>query len=840
MFGLLRYQSRAYRAAFWLFTLVLCVGAVLRPDSPDAYLCDPLSLAISIGISLAISAASYGLQRLLTKSPRQQIGKRDGSTLVQDSELGVMIPEVYGARGDDNLGGYRLAGNIIDASEIRKVVTTTTTDTGGKGGPPPTKTETTRYYQDLHIAFCKGPVRFLKVWFVGVAGMKLVYDVTGYATQTGIIDPDFPAEDPYDHFLPPDPETADPNPVDRYSYVPTPDAEGVIEAQLLNGIHVRFYEGNETQLPDPLFETIHGAGEVPAYRGLASIVLENVDISEGHPNILALVENTEYQTLGEIFARRSELAGLSEDDYNFSDLDDIPVRGFLVAQQQSPRTDMELLARVFRSDFYEAADGKVTGTLISDDIEEVLDADYIGSEENGLAVGVQSRPKGEFDLPFRLNLTASDPTNNFEAVERHATRQITASTRHTPLELPLTMTPEELQRTANRELQEMWQAQGSFTFRTTHRYKHLFPSQKIRVPVNGTLRDMRIRQIQGSVPGYLNFTCTPADGVILEDAGASASGSYTQTPSVPANTIITLIDVPRIYSPQDTPGYMWGAVPRDPESGEWSGASLHVNKGSGYQYVDSVSTPATMGRVVGSALPDVPGGWSEGDWDDTSTVTIDLFNGEPQNYTDDEVLDGDGIFVIGNEVVGVGDWVAVGGHPNRWTGSHMQRQLKGTASTGHVTGERVVLLNSAVKFVRVDESEKDVERTYKAVTLAPTTPQRIEDAAEVEFIWTGATIETDTSVPGDIEAGGDILAGGAVYVAGDQVLVGRLAAVTDVSAGTGSTVSGTAGGTYSAAEQTIINDLVAQVNALKAAVDQTKSATNTVIARMETQGLIDT
>jgi hypothetical protein len=752
MLALLRYRSRAYRATFWLLTLLLCAGSLATP-APDAYLCDPVSLLISVAISAAISGATYGLQRLLTKTPRRQIGKRDGSTLITDSELGVTIPEVYGARHpDDDLGGYRLAGNIIDASSIRKVTTTSTVETGGKGAPKQ-KVDTTRYYQDLDIAFSRGPVRFLKIWFVGASGMKLVYDVTGYATETGIIDPAFPVESPYDYFLLPDPETPDTNPTDRYSLVPVPDAEDVIEVQLLNGIHARLYAGNETQLPDPLFESVHGAGEVPAYRGLGHIVFENVDISEGHPNVLALVEHAEAETLGGIFALRAARAGLSSSDYDFTDLDATPVRGFPVSGQQAPRSDMELLARVYRADFYEGADGKITGALLSDTVVETLDADYIGSSENGLAVGVQARPKDEFDLPFRLNLTASDPTNNFEAVEKHATRQITTSTRHSPLELPLTLTPAELQRIANRELQEMWQAQGSFTFQTTHRYRSILPSQKIAVPVGGTLRDMRVREIRGSVPGYLHFTCTPADGVILEDAGASATASYTQTPSVPANTIITLIDVPRVHSPQDTPGFMWAPVQRDYASGEWSGASLYVDKGSGYQYVDTATAPALLGRVVGSALADVPGGWSEGSWDATSSVTVDFFGTrEPETLTEAQALDEPYAFAVGDEVVIIRSWSAVGGHPNRWTGTNMQRRLKGTDSTGHVTGERVVLLDSAVRFVRVDESEVGVTRNYKAVTLAPTTPQRIEDAAEVAFEWTGATIEVDQTIPGTFTA----------------------------------------------------------------------------------------
>ncbi len=43
---------------------------------------------------------------------------------------------------------------------------------------------------------------------------------------------------------------------------------------------IRFYSGTETQLPDPLIESVEGVGFSPAYRGLAYIVFENVVLEE--------------------------------------------------------------------------------------------------------------------------------------------------------------------------------------------------------------------------------------------------------------------------------------------------------------------------------------------------------------------------------------------------------------------------------------------------------------------------------------------------------------------------------------------------------------------------------
>ncbi|WP_299145032.1 glycoside hydrolase/phage tail family protein [uncultured Tateyamaria sp.] len=48
------------------------------------------------------------------------------------------------------------------------------------------------------------------------------------------------------------------------------------EEVAVNDLNMRFYSGAEDQLPDPLIEAIEGAGQVPAYRGTAYVVLENL------------------------------------------------------------------------------------------------------------------------------------------------------------------------------------------------------------------------------------------------------------------------------------------------------------------------------------------------------------------------------------------------------------------------------------------------------------------------------------------------------------------------------------------------------------------------------------
>src|SRR5690606_8434464 len=53
------------------------------------------------------------------------------------------------------------------------------------------------------------------------------------------------------------------------------------DGQLLDtrGLNLRFYHGDEEQLPDSLIEAVQGPGNAPAYRGLCYLVVENLPLS---------------------------------------------------------------------------------------------------------------------------------------------------------------------------------------------------------------------------------------------------------------------------------------------------------------------------------------------------------------------------------------------------------------------------------------------------------------------------------------------------------------------------------------------------------------------------------
>ena len=114
-------------------------------------------------------------------------------------------------------GRVRLAGQIVWATRIEEEVHTETSG-GGKGGGPKVKTTTYKYFANFAVGLCEGPIaRIERIW-------------------------------------------ADGKPLE-------PD-----------DVTMRFHPGTETQGPDPLIAAKEGADNTPAYRGLAYVVFERLDL----------------------------------------------------------------------------------------------------------------------------------------------------------------------------------------------------------------------------------------------------------------------------------------------------------------------------------------------------------------------------------------------------------------------------------------------------------------------------------------------------------------------------------------------------------------------------------
>jgi GTA TIM-barrel-like domain/Putative phage tail protein len=130
---------------------------------------------------------------------------------------------VMGAQEGSNvplvLGRARVSGQMIWATQLEEVAETTTQKSSAKGAPKAKSTEY-KYFANFAIGLCEGEIGGVnRVWADG-RGL----DISRFAMRT--------------------------------------------------------YTGSESQMPDSLLTAVQGAGNVPAYRGLAYVVFERLPLAE--------------------------------------------------------------------------------------------------------------------------------------------------------------------------------------------------------------------------------------------------------------------------------------------------------------------------------------------------------------------------------------------------------------------------------------------------------------------------------------------------------------------------------------------------------------------------------
>lgn len=578
-------------------------------------------------------------------------------------------------------------------------------------------------------------------------------EVTRFSGISGIKNENYLNPFPtYNYLTLRDPLSDDYRAADEYNYQVNQDNLGSSDVQLPAGCTLRIYEGTADQLPDPTlqayFETKYGAGSTPAFRHRSYFVLDNFEITKyGQvPNITVIAESIDHQTLGAMYAHRAARAGLETTEFDFSDFDNIPLRGYAITSRQAPRSEMEVLNRIFDIDVYESPDGKVVGTVPTDNVLVQIPFNHLDVSEEKPAqdakpIGIKTVIRNEYEIAKRFDFSYFNPTKDFEIGTAYASREVTVSERRENLESSLVLTDEEAQKITDRIFQQLWAEKDAEEFSTFYRYGWLKPTDLIEVvSLEGSVNRVRIKQRNGNIPGKLDFIgvsrniAEPSPRIFLEPTNKALAYPWL---NVPAHIIGTIIDMTILRSTETVSGF-YAACAMTDQAYSFKGASLVWEREGIWESLQTFNAQAIMGRTItggGGILADVPSGWNPNLWDTTSTVTFDLFFGEVETRTDAEVLEKFNTLIVGEEVIAFQTATRVNGYPNRWTVSRLRRRLGNTFANGHISGERVVLLNSAVKFIPLDLSEFGKTRSYKFLSAG----QELGSAAGFAFTWDGNT-----------------------------------------------------------------------------------------------------
>lgn len=193
---------------------------------------------------------------------REDAGGDSNGPFEQDSILDIAIQsQAYGKMLPILYGSTRLAGNIVWSTdkiehEIRNE-TQVPSASGGKGGGGSTTTQVSiqKYYTaSFFIALCEGPIATIsKIWADGT----LIYD----ESQDGVWSAIASNSD--------QPATIDPN-IIVTNGISSPGS--VLTQEMI------FYLGTDAQEPSVTMEAEEGVGEVPSYKGIAGVLVKDIDL----------------------------------------------------------------------------------------------------------------------------------------------------------------------------------------------------------------------------------------------------------------------------------------------------------------------------------------------------------------------------------------------------------------------------------------------------------------------------------------------------------------------------------------------------------------------------------
>lgn len=568
----------------------------------------------------------------------------------------------------------------------------------------------------------------------------------------------------YDNLSLVDPLVEDMRGIAEYNYPAKEDSDGLTEIESnLTGASIRIYPGNQTQLPDPMlqahFNTKYGAGATPAYRGRCLVVIENLEITKYSaimPNFTFITQNRNVLNLGTMFKDRVKRAGLLDSEIDFTALEGIPIRGVPIMQNQPPRSDIEHLSRIFDVDVYQDADGIIRGVIPTETVSATIPIEELevqegwspSEESNELPAPVVSIIRDEIQLPKRFAVGYTDAGDQFKSKQVLAQREFTVSNRHDAFETGISMTEVEAQAFADRELQKLYAEKDGVKISTFYKYAEVIPTSLIAVEeLDGNFTKMRVKAVEGWIPGVLEISGVTRNitevNPRVETRTNSLQLKVVERMVVPAPVIGTLIDLAMMRTSEYETG-MYAAACLTNSSYTWRGGALFVEKAYGWEKIAEFASQSTIGRTIDDtegALPDQTGAPSLVPEEGT-TLIVDLFCGTLDSANSLEIADRKNMCVVGNELCQFESATKQVGYPNRWVLEGFYRLGKGTDGVGHTQAERFVLLDSAVKWIPMDESEIGLTRTYKFVG----SNQDINSVSSVDFTYVGNTTQTSSFV----------------------------------------------------------------------------------------------
>lgn len=482
---------------------------------------------------------------------------------------------------------------------------------------------------------------------------------------------------------------------------------------------VRFFPGDLDQVADSLIEATEGVGSVPAFRGTSYIVLEKLNISKfGNqlPQFSIVLREASSRTVGEAISAILVRAGLDTSQFDVTGLDEA-LLGF---NASGPESAINLLTPILQAFNILVTDSNGVLTFIERGSQTVqlVDADDLAAGTDGnMERPFKIAESFDYDLPAEVNVKFTEPKTNYQVGDSRERINDFKNNTVAVIDLQaITMNSDFAREIARRVLWSTQLAKRTITLSLPPSYIFLEENDIIQVTFEDELYVVLISKIDRGYDGVIviNGQIEYVD-VNIQDGEEDLLNPTDTDRSIfiGGPFFFEIIDIAPFTDNHNTLPGVYLAVALVDSNAEFEGASV-VKSSDGQTFTANgvFNAETEMGFV--EALS--PGGPTN-IIDRGSVIQVTMVQGTLESITEEEMLNGGNLAILGDEVIQFQTAVLVA--TNVYDISILLRGLRNTedeVDNHSALDERFILMSGAgPQFFQLPIEDIGEDRFYKAV-----------------------------------------------------------------------------------------------------------------------------
>ncbi|GAB4154084.1 MAG: hypothetical protein Tsb0016_26440 [Sphingomonadales bacterium] len=485
-------------------------------------------------------------------------------------------------------------------------------------------------------------------------------------------------------------------------------------APLNIGGAMRVYTGAEAQLPDPLIEALQGIGQVPAHRGLAYVVFEDLPLAEFAnriPNLsFEVVADEGAVTIGVI---AGDLIGRADSGL-VTDIGSVTqsLTGYSLVQPLTLRAALQPLGELHPFQLI-AQDGILSFQTLPTGPQASLPKSALGADTGGRTPArLEASRQQEFELPREVTVHFLDAARDFQPSVQRARRLTAATPMVETLELAVATSADDAKRAAERRLAMRWSARDNLAVTLPPAHLALQPGDFVEIAdADGNRQGLLVAEQQWE-HGRLRLSGPRYDPADLDSDAVADGGPFAgQNPQTQGPTRLVLMNLPSLPGdPLASPRFR-AAAGGDTEAWRLALLAMSLDGGASYDDIARLDAPAVIGETL-SILPPRHGAL----WDRYSSLDVRVLHEGMSLESRPElaILNGGNAALVGHEIIQFTTVSQIA--PAQYRLRNLLRGRLGTEHhiVDHGIGDRFIFLNGALAAIDTSLGALGSPRQFKA------------------------------------------------------------------------------------------------------------------------------